>query len=72
MFHCHLSSILLTYDGPGSLFEKLNFAVGSGFVGVVKQCLTADNLDEDDGDEACIDLEIQVLEVLRRLKVDDR
>lgn len=64
-------AFLLTEEGPGTILEMLRFFAGSTFAEVVKRCFGAGDLvDEDeDEDEACIDLELDILQLLKQMKV---
>jgi len=62
---------LLTEEGVGSIREALEFAAGKTLANVVNLCLSAPKDDEydDDEDDHCLDLELEILEKLRSCKV---
>lgn len=71
---------LITRIGPGSISEELEFAVGRIFTKAISLCLSGgancsssatkdeieDDEDIDDADDALLDLEIEVVAMLRR------
>ena len=63
-------------DGTGSIQETLEFATGRSFVEIVRSCLFAgkdteavDGDEEEDVEDRCIDLELEILEKLRACSV---
>ncbi|KAJ5043133.1 uncharacterized protein L3040_004516 [Drepanopeziza brunnea f. sp. 'multigermtubi'] len=72
---------LLTDTGPGSVGKALEFAAGRTFASVVRSCLSAadeknastsgdlgEKEEDIDPDDECIDLEIEILEKLKRCR----
>jgi hypothetical protein len=62
--------------GTGSIKEVLKFAMGRSFVEVVRSCLSAGNYTrtgeddaEEDEEDRCIDLELDILEKLRACSI---
>jgi len=70
---------LLAATGKESIGHALEFAVGKTFTCVVQSCLSAgdekpssgnvDDEDDVDADDACIDLELNILERLRKCRL---
>jgi hypothetical protein len=67
---------LLMDGGTGSIQEALEFATGRSFVEIVRLCLFAgkdtkavDGDEEEDEEDRCIDLELEILEKLRACSV---
>jgi hypothetical protein len=72
-------SELFSEEDKGSIIEALGFAAGTSFVNVVRLCLSAANgiqgtvsdmnEEEDEYDDHCIDLELEILEILKSNKL---